>query len=290
MTSQQWHKISIWQSICLQSIELGAFEGLPALERLEISGNRQLSTIDSSVLSAVPNLKDLVLRSNGFISLQLDFINSIERPIFLDVRDNPFHCNCSLEWLQTYFMRTNASVRLQQTVSNTTDDSTSYSFLDMLVIVSRVQCHSPPALSSKLLIELERDELGCFQLETKVPIIIAIMIGVLLIFGVFIIFVIRCKYGLTGLVKNQWLTADNTVAANCMPNDLNYRKPEFVFIPNIDLNIEESGRQLDEGVRYPLKMTPITELWLRSALDRSKTELNAGSSAPMLSAVTLLWQ
>lgn len=249
----------------MQSIELGAFDGLPALERLEISSNRQLSTIDSSVLSAIPNLKDLVLRSNGFISLQLDFIGTIDRPIFLDVRDNPFHCNCSLEWLQTYFARTNASLRRQNLFMNPTgngsDESASYSYLDMLVSVSRVECHSPPALSSRLVLDLDRDEFGCFQLETKVPLIIAILVGVLLITGVFAILVIRCKYGLTGLVKSQWLQADTgTVAANEMANDLNYRKPEFVFIPNIDLNVEDSGRPLEEGVRYPLKMTPITEL------------------------------
>ena len=235
---------------------MGAFDGLSHLERLEISGNSLLTNIDNNVLSDIPSLRYLSLRSNGFLTLQLEFVNKIGRKIFLDVRDNPFHCNCSLEWLQSYLLEINGSKQL----INDSSEQISYPFLDLLISVSRVECQSPPVLASKLLIDLGRDEFGCFQLETKIPIIIAIMIGVLLISGVFIIFVIRCKYGLSGIVKNQWFSNENNTNANSLSNDLNYRKPEFVFIPNIDLNVEESSRALEEAVRYPLKMTPITEL------------------------------
>ncbi|CAG2109547.1 unnamed protein product [Medioppia subpectinata] len=242
----------------LSWIELGSFDGLSHLERLEISHNKLLTNIDNNVLSDIPNLRYLTLRSNGFVTLQLEFVNTIERKIYLDVRDNPFHCNCSLEWLRHYLLQSNTSVTQ---MVNQTSEYISYPFLNLLGTVLGVECVSPPSLHTKLIVDLGNDEFGCFELDTKIPIIIAILIGVLLISGVMIIFVIRCKYGLSGLVKNQWLTGDNsTTNAISQRNDLNYRKPEFVFIPNIDLNIDETEGHLQETARYPLKMTPITEL------------------------------
>ncbi|CAG2163352.1 unnamed protein product [Oppiella nova] len=254
---QHLRTLDISKCEALSSIELGAFDGLPHLERLELSNNKQLINIDNKVLSDIPNLRYLNLRSNGFITLGLEFVNTIDRHIYLDVRENPFHCNCSLEWLRSYLLLSNTSVKQ---MVNTTSEYISYPFLDLLGNVVGVECDSPPALHSRLIIELGSDEFGCFELDTKIPIIIAILIGILLICGVMIIFVIRCKYGLSGLVKSQWLSGDNTTNTLSHRNDLNYRKPEFVFIPNIDLNIDETSAALEETTRYPLKMTPITEL------------------------------
>lgn len=242
-----------------KEIQIGAFNGISNLERLELSHNKLLSNIDPYVLNGLPDLRYLILSGNAFTTLQLDLVNTLERKVFLDVRDNPFTCNCSLEWLRSYLLQTtNSSI---DQIKNTSNEDISYPFVDLLLSVSRVKCENPPVLKSKLIIELEKEEFGCFELDTKIPLIIAILIGVLLICGVFIIFVIRCKYRLTGLVKNQWLSGDNNaINSNSLRNDLNYRKPDFVFIPNIDLNIDESNRALEDAVRYPLKMTPITEL------------------------------
>jgi len=238
---------------------MGAFDGITNLERLELSHNKLLKTIDPYIFNGLPDLRELILTANAFTSLQLDFVNSLDRKIFLDVRDNPFTCNCSLEWLRSYLLQTtNSSV---DRIKNISSDETSYSYMDLVLSVARVKCENPPALKNKLIVDLHRDEFGCFELDTKIPIIIAILIGILLISGVIIIFIIRCKYGLTGLVKNQWFSGDNSGNnTNSLRNDLNYRKPDFVFIPNIDLNIDESNRAIEDAVRYPLKMTPITEL------------------------------
>ncbi|XP_054167516.1 slit homolog 1 protein-like [Oppia nitens] len=251
--------LEITKSHSLSFVELGAFYGLTHLERLELSHNKLLTNIDNNVFSDTPNLQYLNLRANGFVTLQLGFVNTFDRKIFLDVRDNPLHCNCSLEWLYNYLMQSNTSSVKQ--VINGSNDYISYPFFDLLGTIVGVQCESPPSLQSKLITDLHRDDFGCFELDTKIPIIIAILIGILVFSGVIIIFVIRCKYGLSGLVKNQWFAADNnTISGGSHRNDLNYRKPEFVFIPNIDINIDENNSALEETIRYPLKMTPITEL------------------------------
>lgn len=223
-----------------------------------------MTHIDPVVFDGLPNLRYINLRENAFETLDADLIQqNMERVVFLDVRDNPFTCNCSLEWLGNYLLKSFNFTENYKTANFSSEDS--FSFMNLFESLSQVKCQNPPQLRGKLLKKLNRDDFGCFELDTKIPIIIAILIGVLLMSGVIILFVIRCKYRLAGLVKSQWFVTENDTSINSMRNDLNYRKtsPDFVIIPNMDLNIEESNRltvACEEAVRYPLKMTPMTEL------------------------------
>ena len=94
------------------------------------------------------------------------------------------------------------------------------------------------------------------MIESFVPIIIGGIIGILFVTGVIVLSIIRCKYQLSGFVKNQFYAENNR---NQM--DL-YHKPEFVFVPNAEFNTLYKENKLDDLTsRYPLtRMTPITEL------------------------------
>lgn len=255
-------------------IEHGALNGMPLLERLEIAHNHLLSHIDHTILDVLPNLQYLNLRGNALNTLQLNMPNDMaNNMIILDVRDNPFTCNCSLDWLRSYFLRgTNysqysyvipsssyaASSHLNSSINE--NNSNPFTTLNLFMSISQVYCDSPHILYNKLIMHLHSDDLGCFQLENNIPIITAIMIGILLVCGVLIIFVIRCK--LAGIVKSQWFSEGSD--ANTLRNDLDYRKPDFAIIHSMDLNIDENrhtAAALEVALRCPLKLTPITELW-----------------------------
>lgn len=237
------------------------------MERLEISGNKELKLIDPKVFHGLPNLRYVNLRGNGFETLNDNFemlVNDISKAILLDVRDNPFTCNCSLIWLKDYFVKMiNTSKQLNFKNDFTQEsNSTLYEFssIDLFIAASHVKCDKPSALNNRTIITLNQDDFGCFMLETKIPIITAIIIGVLLVSGVVIIFVIRCKYKLSGLVKKKWFSKNTSNSRN----DLNY-KPDFVFIPNIGITIEEERNRLtassmEDSHRYTLKSIPTTEL------------------------------
>lgn len=117
-----------------------------------------------------------------------------------------------------------------------------------------VQCAAPFALQNKLLIKLHKDKFGCFIIESLIPIIIAACIGLLIVAGIISLSIIRCKYQLSGFVKNQLYTENDR---NQM--DL-YHKPEFVFVPNGEYTLYKENKLEDLTARYPLRMTPITEL------------------------------
>lgn len=128
-----------------------------------------------------------------------------------------------------------------------------YSDLIIRENAMEVKCATPFALQNKLVIKLHKDKFGCFVIESFVPIIIGAFFGVFIIIGVIVLFIIRCKYQLSGFVKNQLYTENTQI-------DL-YHKPEFVFVPNSEYNTMYKDNRLEDlTARYPLRMTPITEL------------------------------
>lgn len=228
-----------------------------------------LSHISRNVFDNLYELSSLILSNNNFTTLEVDLITRYNRiNLYLDVRGNPFNCNCSLEWLNFHFIR-----MFNKTISSNPEFffGKNYSFasynLDTLlnqnlsdVVIQEnaleVKCATPFALEDKLVIKLHKDKFGCFVIESFIPIIIGAFIGLLIIIGVVVLSIIRCKYQLSGFVKNQ-LYAEN--ARNQM--DL-YHKPEFVFVPSVDYNtLYKESKCEDLAVRYPLRMNcPTTEL------------------------------
>lgn len=127
-----------------------------------------------------------------------------------------------------------------------------YSDLIIRENAMEVKCSTPFALQNKLVIRLHKDKFGCFVIESIIPIIIGAAFGIVIVIGVIILSIIRCKYQLSGFVKNQLYTENNQM-------DL-YHKPEFVFVPNGEYNTMYKDKLEDLSARYPLRMTPITEL------------------------------
>lgn len=248
----------------MQDIDRNAFLGLENLEMLELSNNAILERINRNLFDNLFALSSLILFNNNFTSLEIDLINRYKKSdLYLDVRNNPFNCNCSLEWLNFHLIRMfNKTIghdpeyfRKINLTFHSIDSLLNNNYSDIIIEQNAldVKCASPFALENKLIIKLHKDKFGCFVLESIIPIIIGGLIGIVIVAGVVILSIIRCKYHISGFVKNQ-LYAEN--ARNQL--DL-YQKPEFVFVPNYN---DLYKRNPDDffSVRHPLNFTPTTEL------------------------------
>lgn len=226
-----------------------------------------LEHISSSIFDNLFSLSSLILSNNNFTTLEIDLINRYKKSdLYLDVRGNPFNCNCSLEWLNFHLIRMfnkTISREPEYFLSNNVtfnifniDTLLNNNYSDIIIEQNAldVRCANPFALEGKLIIKLHKDKFGCFVLESIIPIIIGGIIGILIVAGVIILSIIRCKYHLSGFVKNQFYSENEK-------NEFDlYQKPEFVFVPNYNNMYNRNALFEDFSVHYPLKQTPTTEL------------------------------
>lgn len=254
---------------------MDAFDGVENLEMLELSNNQALKHIDTNVFNNLYSLSSLILSNNSFESLEIDLITKYKKfDLYLDVRGNPFNCNCSLEWLNFHLIR-----MFNKTISSNPDyflnQNITFPIFNLATLLNEniseiimkqnaldVRCHSPFSLKDKFIIKLHKDKFGCFLLESIIPIVIGGIFGLLIIGGVIILLVIQCRNQLSGFVKNQLYTE------NQRSNQLDlYPKPEFVFISTYNdfyKNPANINAAMEEfSVRYPLNQAaqqPTTEL------------------------------
>ncbi|RWS17411.1 leucine-rich repeat-containing protein 4B-like protein [Dinothrombium tinctorium] len=324
----------------LTRIDPFAFVNNDKLQRLELSHNPMLRYLDPEMFTFLVNLKYLSLRANALSTLDSRFASIGNQVEILDIRDNPFTCNCSVQWIRKLFigyrnqssfqtveqssseqnerqnsMQKKPSVRinyeaqlpepLRQSSPNKSSDShssqssssTRPTIKSYTLRVIDVKCANPPPLRAKLLIDLDPDDIGCFEVESMAPIVIAVIIACLILFGVIIICCISCRTRLTFFIKgtsaknhypNKYVEPVNNnrkvfgFSSSRRINDLEYQysKPECIVVHNVG-NIDSSAinnlnnpyeitpvasiresiyATLDEGMGRVYKSTPTTEL------------------------------
>ncbi|XP_028968217.1 protein slit [Galendromus occidentalis] len=83
----------------LRSIHIDAFNGNSELVRLNFEMDASLTNIDSRMFRGMAKLEQVSFRGSGLETLDLSLVaaNQLRR---LDVRENPFRCDCRLSWLR----------------------------------------------------------------------------------------------------------------------------------------------------------------------------------------------
>lgn len=99
----------------LKYISPAALSQCTNLHTLKLSYNSQLKHLPEGVLSLLPRLHTLEMRANGFETILESSLpwGSLES---LDLRDNPFVCNCSLKWLLKALQSRNNSLAVTDVV------------------------------------------------------------------------------------------------------------------------------------------------------------------------------
>lgn len=123
----------------LETVEEGAFTGLEHLKILDLANNPALSSIAAGALSIEPSnntLKELYLAYANLTALSFAGFEWCSIDV-LDLRGNPWHCDCSLYWVKGCHFAPELKTK----------------FL----------CDSPADLSGVLVTQLTDDDLHCVQ-------------------------------------------------------------------------------------------------------------------------------
>jgi len=81
----------------------GGFEGIENLEHLELSENK-ITTLDRNAFQNLTKLNEVHLDYNNLVTLEEGTFDVLKcnGDMHVNLGGNPFHCNCSLKWLQDW--------------------------------------------------------------------------------------------------------------------------------------------------------------------------------------------
>ncbi|XP_055908773.1 leucine-rich repeat neuronal protein 3 [Eupeodes corollae] len=189
--------LSISYSNDLVKIGEGAFSNLPNIKTLELSDNPKLSYIDPKAFAKAtvnpliydrPILKELNLHNDNLTTLDHDLLDRWDKIEQIDLRRNPWDCECNNSWLINTLM----------TQINDTSP----------LLVSEIVCATPLAWKSKKLIELNQEHkiLRCHDDSNTsgdgrllIGLLIGILVGIPISFGVLLAY----RRGYFGLLFNR---------------------------------------------------------------------------------------
>lgn len=80
------------------------FNGLEKLQVLDLSSNRMLQYLKPEMFTPLKSLVKLSLKSSSLSMIEPRIGSLLPNLRFLDVRDNPLICNCSLGWIRNHFL------------------------------------------------------------------------------------------------------------------------------------------------------------------------------------------
>ncbi|XP_060075275.1 toll-like receptor 6 [Ylistrum balloti] len=157
----------------------------PRMKYLDLSHNRISDfkgVLDYGIRSEDHSMGTLDLRYNNITTITLKQLHSLQHHRFVkvDIRNNPFDCNCGMRDFVQFFRHEN----------NLTTDGV----VGQYIYLQDLECQRPVTLKGRRIVGLTFNELGC-ELETTTllaaPIIILCLIVVILV--VFIIIMIKYR-------------------------------------------------------------------------------------------------
>ncbi|KOX73774.1 Leucine-rich repeat-containing protein 4B [Melipona quadrifasciata] len=85
----------------LTELLLNDFENLTSLETLSLDGSKALTFFKLSPFNdhILPRLRRLSVRNCGLRTLSHSLVSIIKRTPILNLEDNPWHCDCKMQWL-----------------------------------------------------------------------------------------------------------------------------------------------------------------------------------------------
>lgn len=189
--------------LILQAIHPFAFDKLGKLEYLEMNNNPNLDIIDHQLFTSLSNLRSLSLKNSTLTTLDPRLANLFKKLIWIQLSSRKFNCNCSVQWLNLLLHRIRANQpKLEDNSTLNSNITNTHSNLDFIE-ESYVICSLPESLSGTNLINLTTDQLGCYEVKSFIPVVIAIVVGVFILIAVIVICVINSRSSLNRMKRNE---------------------------------------------------------------------------------------
>ncbi|XP_060075276.1 uncharacterized protein LOC132554965 [Ylistrum balloti] len=150
----------------------------PRIKHLDLTYNsiKEFQTVlDYGIESEDPSIGLIDLRFNAITTVTRDELTRLQhhRYVKIDIRNNPFNCDCAMADFVEYFQVTTAEEKF--------GISGQYKYL------LHLRCESPPSLKGRIIVDLTMDELACNKTELSdvrfYPVVLlAILTGILAIY------------------------------------------------------------------------------------------------------------
>lgn len=215
------HTIDISGCPYLEFIGKNVFSDNISLKTVIMNDNKVLRHIQDGAFHNLPDIKYVSLRANDFETFQLSLL-PWEDLYYLDVRDNPLVCNCSLLWLWKLLVTKN------------------YSSPDGLSDTTQVVCAHPLELKDTILPNLQESDLDCYTIDTRRQIIIGIVLAGAVASAAIIMVGFSYRDKVAGVLKTKW--------------GRSRKEPQY------QKTCAEEENTILQTAHQSLKMTPVTEL------------------------------
>ncbi|OQR80218.1 protein slit-like [Tropilaelaps mercedesae] len=162
----------------LRSVHTEAFAGNSEIRAILLESDVSLKTLDSRMFRSLGKLEIVSLRESGLRTIGAGFVSwyLLSR---VDLRDNPFKCDCSLSWLRD----------LALAYLNTTGEPANKRPRPLDDETVHISCAEPTKFSGRKLYELPASAFECgtssLFLMITIPLVILILLGSTLIVVLF---------------------------------------------------------------------------------------------------------
>ncbi|KAI5750483.1 hypothetical protein M8J76_015956 [Diaphorina citri] len=245
----------------LDSIDQRAFVDNVQLETVIINENMNLKQLPSKLFQGNTNLKSVSLKGNSLSHLEASHF-PLERISFLDLSDNPLHCDCNLLWLWilvqlqvkstmetttvAYEMTSNTSISPGTTTEAQRVDRIIKNNHSLTIVLNNLKCSSPPDIKGLEVKAVPENSVHC---ESNTMLYVLSFMLLLLSSGVICIlmyFIYRkralWKNKINRNLKHQSSYVDNCMNSHPTPILMLYSTGDSEYDRNEKLNSFPNGK------------------------------------------------
>lgn len=169
-----------------------------------MNSNYNLEYLDHQLFTSLVNLRSLLLRNSSLSTLDPRLANLFKKLTQIQVSSelsHKFNCDCTVQWLNLLLNKLHTSQMPKLNTNSSLNDSTLLHTDD--TNGSYVICASPDSVLNTNLIDLTTEQLGCYEVKSLIPVIIAAVVGLFILVVVIVICVINCRSSQSMCLKNR---------------------------------------------------------------------------------------